>query len=84
MDNESNFDFSSDLEVSIYSIQYLLTILVRILFTSSSRETKNEDLQDSSIAKLLKSPPLTMPFIFVISFWIELISIPFELESHGD
>ena len=49
MDNESNFDFSSDLGVSIYSIQYLLTILVRILFTSSSRESKNEDLRDSSI-----------------------------------
>ena len=58
MDNESNFDFSSDLGVSIYSIQYLLTILVRILFTSSSssRETKSKDLQDSSIAKLLKPP----------------------------
>ena len=27
MDNESNFKFSSDLGVSIYSIQYLLTIL---------------------------------------------------------
>ena len=51
-DNESNFDFSSDLEVSIHSIQYLLTILVRILLTSSSQETKNEDY---SIAKLLKS-----------------------------
>ena len=36
MDNESNFDFSSDLGVSIYSIQYLLTILIRILLTSSS------------------------------------------------
>ena len=36
MDNESNFDFSSDLGVSIYSIQYLLTILVRILLISSS------------------------------------------------
>ena len=36
MDNESNFDFSSDLGISIYSIQYLLTILVRILFASSS------------------------------------------------
>ena len=44
MDNESNFDFSSNLGVSIYTIQYLLTILVHILFTSSSRETKNEDL----------------------------------------
>ena len=40
MDNESNFDFSS---ISIYSIQYLLTILVRILFTSSSQEAENED-----------------------------------------
>ena len=49
MDNESNFDFSSDLGISIYSIQYLLTILVRILFTSSSRESKNEDLRDYSI-----------------------------------
>ena len=36
MDNESNFDFSSDLGISIYSIQYLLTILVRILLISSS------------------------------------------------
>ena len=36
MDSESNFDFSSDLGVSIYSIQYLLTILVRILLISSS------------------------------------------------
>ena len=49
MDNESNFNFSSDLGVSIYSIQYLLTILIRILFTSSSRESKNEDLRDYSI-----------------------------------
>ena len=49
MNNESNFDFSSDLGVSIYSIQYLLTILGRILFTSSSRESKNEDLRNSSI-----------------------------------
>ena len=48
MDNESNFDFYSDLGISIYCIQYLLTILVRILFTFSSRE-KNEDLRDSSI-----------------------------------
>ena len=52
MDNESNFDFSNDIGVSIYSIQYLLTMLVRILFTSSSQESKNEDLRDSSIAKL--------------------------------
>ena len=36
MDNESNFDFSSNLGISIYSIQYLLTILVRILLISSS------------------------------------------------
>ena len=36
MDNESNFDFSCDSGVSIYSIQYLLTIHVRILLTSSS------------------------------------------------
>ena len=36
MDNESNFDFSSDLGISIYSIQYLLIILVRILLISSS------------------------------------------------
>ena len=36
MDNESNFNFSSDLGISIYSIQYLLTILVRILLISSS------------------------------------------------
>ena len=36
MDNERNFDFSSDLGVSIYSIQYFLTIVVRILLTSSS------------------------------------------------
>ena len=43
------FDFSSDLGISIHSIQYLLTILVRILFTSSSRESRNEDLRDSSI-----------------------------------
>ena len=56
MDNESNFDFSSDLGVSIHFIQYLITILVRILFTSSSREAKNIDPEDSSIAKLLKSP----------------------------
>ena len=56
MDDESNFDFSSDLGVSIYSIQYLLTILVRILFTSSSQESKNKHLRDSSIAKLLKPP----------------------------
>ena len=48
MDNESNFNFSSDLGISSYSTQYLLTILVRILFASSSRESKNEDLQDSS------------------------------------
>ena len=41
MDNESNFDFSSDSGVSIYSIQYLLTMLIRILFTTSSRESKN-------------------------------------------
>ena len=34
IDIESNFDFSSDLGISIYSIQYLLTILVRILLTS--------------------------------------------------
>ena len=56
MDNESNFDFSSDLGISMYSIQYLLTILVHILFTSSSWLAKNEDLRDSSIAKLLKPP----------------------------
>ena len=30
MDNESNFEFFSDLGISIYSIQYLLTILVHI------------------------------------------------------
>ena len=36
MDNESNFDFSSNLGISIYSIQYLLTILVRMLLISSS------------------------------------------------
>ena len=56
MDNESNFDFSSDLGVSIHSIQYFLIIIVRILFTSLSREAKNKDLRDSFIAKLLKSP----------------------------
>ena len=49
MDNESNFDFSSYLGVSVYSIQYLLTIIIHILFTSSSREGKNEDLRDYSI-----------------------------------
>ena len=49
MDSESNFNFSSDLGVSFYSIHYLLTILIRILFTSSSRESKNEDLRDYSI-----------------------------------
>ena len=49
VDSESNFNFSSDLGISIYSIHYLLTILIRILFTSSSRESKNEDLQDYSI-----------------------------------
>ena len=49
MDNESNFDISSDLGISIYSIQYLLTILVCILFTSSSGESKNKDLRDPSI-----------------------------------
>ena len=49
MDSESNFNFSSDLGVSIYFIHYLLTILIRILFTSSSRESKNEDLRDYSI-----------------------------------
>ena len=49
MDSESNFNFSSDLGVSIYSIHYLLTILIRILFTSSSQESKNEDLRDYSI-----------------------------------
>ena len=65
--------FSSDLGVLIYSIQYLLTILGHILFTSLPREAKNEDSRDSSLAKLLKSPPLTTPFIFVMSFWIELI-----------
>ena len=36
MNNESNFNFSRDLGVLIYSMQYLLTILIRILFTSSS------------------------------------------------
>ena len=55
MDSESNFNFSSNLGISIYSIQYLLTTLVCILLTSSSWEAKNEDLQDSFIAKLLKS-----------------------------
>ena len=49
MDNESNFNFSSDLSISIYCIQYLLTIFIRISFTSSSRESKNEDLRDYSI-----------------------------------
>ena len=49
MDSESNFNFSSDLGVSIYSIHYLLTILIRTLFTSSSRESKNEDLRNYSI-----------------------------------
>ena len=49
MGSESNFNFSSNLGVSIYSIQYLLTILIHILFTSSSRESKNEDLEDYSI-----------------------------------
>ena len=49
MDNVNNFDFSRDLGVSIYSTLYLLTILVHILFTFSSWESKNEDLQDSSI-----------------------------------
>ena len=43
MDSESNFNFSSDLGASIYSIHYLLIILIRILFTSSSRESKNKD-----------------------------------------
>ena len=47
--SESNFNFSSDLGISIYSIQYLLIILIRILFTSSSRESKNKDLRDYSI-----------------------------------
>ena len=37
MESESNFNFSSDLGISIYSIQYLLTIRIRIFFTSSSR-----------------------------------------------
>ena len=37
MDSESNFNFSSDLGISIYSIHHLLTTLIRILFTSSSR-----------------------------------------------
>ena len=49
MDNESNFNFSSDLSVSIYSIQYLRTLFIRILFTSSSQESKNKDLDDYSI-----------------------------------
>ena len=49
MDSESNFNFSSDLGVSIYSIHYLLTILIRTLFASSSRESKNEDLRNYSI-----------------------------------
>ena len=49
MGNESNSNFSSDLGVSIYSIQYLLTILIHILFTSLSQESKNEDLRDYSI-----------------------------------
>ena len=39
MDNESNFKFSIDLGISIYSIQCLLTVLVHILLTSSFLES---------------------------------------------
>ena len=61
MDRESNFNFSSDLCISIYSIHYLLTILIRILFTSSSRESKNEII------------PLTL----IVSQWRNLVNLNF-------